>query len=185
MKLVLAFPLLTILFAGSVYSAESGEVADSGPKNGQVISDMGPYYEIPGGYNLQPGIRYRAVMDVADGPADTTALNRGIESAARFLNMHAASGIAASDMELAVVLHGQAAKAALNNAAYRERYQSDNPNDALLQALAEAGVNIYLCGQSASYGGIGVEELHANITMALSAMTVLTRLQVEGWALLP
>jgi intracellular sulfur oxidation DsrE/DsrF family protein len=177
--------LLTILAAGPVYAAESGGIVESGPKTGPVISDMGPYYEIPGSYNLQPGIRYRAVMDVADGPADTAALNRGIESAARFLNMHAASGIAASDMELALVLHGQAAKAALNNAAYRQRYQSDNPNDALLQALAEAGVTIYLCGQSASFGGFSADEMHPSITMALSAMTVLTRLQVEGWALLP
>jgi intracellular sulfur oxidation DsrE/DsrF family protein len=180
-----AFLLLTILLTGSVHSAELDEVVNSGPKTGPVISDMGPYYEIPGGYNLQPGVRYRAVMDVADGPADTTALNRGIESAARFLNMHAASGIAASDMELALVLHGQAAKAALNNAAYRARFQTDNPNDALLQSLTEAGVTIYLCGQSASFGGFAFDEMHPSITMALSAMTVLTRLQLEGWALLP
>jgi len=177
--------LFTILLAASVYAAEPVGRVESGPNTGPVIKDMGPYYEIPGSYNLQAGVRYRAVMDVADGPADAAALNRGIESAARFLNMHAASGIAASDMELALVLHGQAAKAALNNAAYQERYQSNNPNDALLQALAEAGVTIYLCGQSASFGGFGVDELHPNITMALSAMTVLTRLQLEGWALLP
>ena len=157
----------------------------TGPKTGPIIEGMGPYYEIPGGYNLQPGMRYRAVMDVAEGPDDPASLNRGIESAARFLNMHAASGIAASDMEFALVLHGGAAKAALDNDAYRQRFQVDNPNDAMLKALVDAGVTIYLCGQSASFGGFGQDEIHPAITMALSAMTVLTRLQVEGWALLP
>jgi hypothetical protein len=46
-------------------------------------------------------------------------------------------------------------------------------------------VTIYLCGQSASFGGFAFDEMHPSITMALSAMTVLTRLQLEGWALLP
>jgi intracellular sulfur oxidation DsrE/DsrF family protein len=178
-------PLLVALLGCQVQAAEPDEEMNLGPKTGPIIANMGPYYDIPGGFNLEKGVHYRAVMDVADGPEDAAALNRGIESAARFLNMHAASGIAASDMELALVLHGGAAKAALNNAAYRQRYQSDNPNDALLTALTDAGVTIYLCGQSASFSGFAADEMHPSITMALSAMTVLTRLQIEGWALLP
>ena len=178
--LVGAFMLLAVSIPAQAWSAESSK-----PKFGPVIEGMGPYFDIPGGYNLEPGVHYRAVMDVADGPQSPADLNRGIESAARFLNMHAASGIAASDMELALVLHGQAAKAALDNEAYRQRYESDNPNDAMLRALHDAGVKIYLCGQSAAFSGYNAEEIHPSITMALSAMTVLTRLQVEGWALLP
>lgn len=166
-------------------AAGADEVTNPGPKTGPVIANMGPYYDIPGGFNLQKGVHYRAVMDVSDGPESTADLNRGIESAARFLNMHAAAGISPGDMELALVLHGGAAKAALNNEAYRQRFQTDNPNDALLRALTDAGVKIYLCGQSASFNGFAADEIHPVITMALSAMTVLTRLQTEGWALLP
>ena len=173
--------LLLLVTASSLLAQDS----PSAPATGPVIEGMGPYYAIPDSFNLQPGIHYRAVMDVAEGPDDPASLNRSIESAARFLNMHAASGIAASDMELALVLHGGAAKAALNNAAYKQRFQTDNPNDELLRALTGAGVKIYLCGQSASFGGFKADEIHPSITMALSAMTVLTRLQTEGWALLP
>jgi len=39
-------------------------------------------------------------------------LNRSIESAARFLNMHARSGIPPQNLELAIVLHGSGARAA-------------------------------------------------------------------------
>jgi len=173
---------LVLSCAPAVMSAQS---IPAGAATGPVIEGMGPFYSIPGSYGLLPGVHYRAVMDVAEGPEDAASLNRGIESAARFLNMHAASGIAPGDMELSLVLHGGAARAALNNAAYRQRYQTDNPNDGLLRALAEAGVKIYLCGQSASFGGFKADEIHSSITMALSAMTVLTRLQTEGWALLP
>lgn len=174
-----------VLMVSMSLASSSLCAAENAPQTGPVIEGMGPYYEIPQGYNLQPGIHYRAVLEVADGPEDPAALNRGIESAARFLNMHAASGIAPEDMELAVVLHGGAAIAALDNAAYRQRHQVDNPNDAMLRALTGAGVKIYLCGQSASFRGFAPDEIHPSITMALSAMTVLTRLQVEGWALLP
>jgi intracellular sulfur oxidation DsrE/DsrF family protein len=185
MKLGAVIFLCAAFLASPVHAAGAGKDTKPGPETGPVIANMGPYYNIPDSFNLQAGVHYRAVMDVADGPEDTAALNRGIESAARFLNMHAASGIAASDMEFALVLHGGAAKAALSNTAYRQRFQSDNPNDALLSALTDAGVKIYLCGQSASFGGFAADEIHPSITMALSAMTVLTRLQVEGWALLP
>ncbi len=185
----LIFLLAAVVLVSQARASEGADgskpAANTGPKMGPVITGMGPYFEIPGGFNLQPGVHYRAVMDVSDGPESPADLNRGIESAARFLNMHAASGIAASDMELALVLHGGAAKAALHNAAYQQRFGSDNPNDALLRALTGAGVKIYLCGQSASFSGFAAEETHPSITMALSAMTVLTRLQIEGWALLP
>jgi intracellular sulfur oxidation DsrE/DsrF family protein len=182
---VFAYLLLALIVASQAMAAEPGEVENNSPKTGPVIEGMGPYFDIPGGFNLQPGIHYRAVMDVAEGPQGPADLNRGIESAARFLNMHAASGIAASDMELALVLHGQAAKAALDNEAYRQRFEVDNPNNAMLRALHDAGVKIYLCGQSAAFSGFKAEEIHPSITMAVSAMTVLTRLQIEGWALLP
>ncbi len=60
-----------------------------------------------------------------------------------------------------------------------------NPNTAMLKALGDAGVTIYLCGQSAAHRGYGVEELNPAVTMALSAMTAHVRLQSEGYTLIP
>jgi intracellular sulfur oxidation DsrE/DsrF family protein len=112
-------------------------------------------------------------------------MNRHIESAARYLNMHVRDGVPASNLKVAIVLHGSAGKDALTDKAYAMRFETPNPNSQLLNALSEAGVKIYLCGQTAGFRGYGVEELNPAVTLATSAMTVLARLQVEGWALLP
>ena len=55
----------------------------------------------------------------------------------------------------------------------------------MLNALNDVGVKIYICGQTAYFRGYSAEELNPVVIMATSAMTVLTRLQVEGWPLLP
>ena len=51
--------------------------------------------------------------------------------------------------------------------------------------LHDAGVSIYVCGQSTSFGGIDKNELADGVQLALSAMTMLTILQSDGYALLP
>lgn len=152
------------------------------PVTGPVVEKYGPAFAVPeGSFSLQPGEEYRVVMDVGQGPDDPAALNRGIDSAARFLNMHARQGIDPGNIKMAVVLHGSAAWAALSEPAYRERYDASNANAALIQALKAAGADIYLCGQSAAYNGFSPDELLPEVTLALSAMTVHVRLQQEGY----
>jgi intracellular sulfur oxidation DsrE/DsrF family protein len=155
------------------------------PSMGPVIKNFGRVYDIAGSYGLESHVHYRAVMDVSTSPDSSGELNRAIESAARFLNMSARAGVSPSKLKLALVLHGAAGKDALSSEAYRSRFGSDNPNDDLLNALARAGVDIYLCGQTAGFRGYERRNLHASVTMATSAMSVLTRLQAEGWSLLP
>jgi intracellular sulfur oxidation DsrE/DsrF family protein len=170
--------LLLAQLAADIHAAE--------PQTGPVIENYGPVYELPdAGFKLDPAIVYRSVMDVSDSAQEVDALNRHIESAARFLNMHTRDGIPATNLQLAVVLHGSAGKDALSDAGYRQRFGVSNPNTALLNALNEAGVKIYICGQTARFRGYASEELNPAIIEATSAMTVLTRLQVEGWSLLP
>jgi intracellular sulfur oxidation DsrE/DsrF family protein len=179
MKPVYVVLVCLIMFANQ---AQAQNIAIS---KGPVIEGYGPVVDVEADYGFKEDFTYRAVMDISASPDSDAALNRSIESAARFLNMHARAGIKPSNMKLAMVLHGAATKDALSNQAYRSRYETNNPNDGLLEALKEAGVDIYLCGQSAGFSGFQPEELHDSVTMATSAMTVLTRLQVEGWSLLP
>lgn len=152
------------------------------PATGPVIENFGPVYEVPGtAFNLAAGQEYRVVMDVASGPDDPSRVNSGIESAARFLNMHARSGIDPAQLEMAVVLHGSAAGAALSDAAHARHFGAPNGSAALVRELAGAGVKIYLCGQSAAHRGFAAEELLPEVELALSAMTVHVRLQQEGY----
>jgi intracellular sulfur oxidation DsrE/DsrF family protein len=124
-------------------------------------------------------------MDVSATADFSGDLNRRIESAARFLNMHARNGIAMENIDFAIVVHGSAGKDLLNDAAYKARFDEVNPNTTMLSALAEAGVEIYLCGQTAAHRGLAASDLHPAVTVALSAMTAHVRLQSQGYTLTP
>ena len=51
--------------------------------------------------------------------------------------------------------------------------------------LHDAGVRFYVCGQSMTFGDVDKSELASQAEVALSAMTMLTVLQNNGYALLP
>lgn len=87
-------------------------------------------------------------------------------------------------MNIAVVAHGPALKTLLTDDAYFSRYGIDKPNTEPVQKLHVAGVRFYLCGQSVMFGGYEKEELLAPAKVALSAMTMMTELQADGYALL-
>jgi intracellular sulfur oxidation DsrE/DsrF family protein len=156
------------------------------PSLGPVVPNHGPVLAPPAGsYNLAEDVHYKVSMDVsgvAEFPGDK---NRHLESAARFLNMHAQNGIARENIEFAIVVHGPAAKDLLTDAAYEARFNEPNPNTGLLKELNAAGVPIYLCSQTAGFRGMAPEEFSPSVTMALSAMTAHVRLQQEGYTLIP
>lgn len=152
------------------------------PVTGPVLENYGPVFAVPdGSFNLDPEQDYKVIMDIGKGPEDPAALNRSIESAARFLNLHARNGIKAEQMNIAVVLHGSAGRAALTEQAHREHFGVSNGSRGLLEELSQAGAAIYICGQTAAYRGFAADQLMPQVTMALSAMTVHVRLQQEGY----
>lgn len=156
------------------------------PQTGPVIEAYGPVYNVPdSSWNLEKDLSYKVSMDVSDTGDFSGELNRRIESAARFLNLHARNGVDPKNIEFAIVVHGSAGKDLLTDAAYEARFDMPNPNTAMLAALYQAGVKIYLCGQTAAYRGFSVEELNPAVSLALSAMTAHVRLQSEGYTLIP
>lgn len=170
--------LATLFLLSSVSAAE--------PQTGPVIKAYGPVFAVPeGAWNLNKDTHYKVSMDVSATGDFSSDLNRHFESAARFLNMHAGNGIDAKNIDFAIIVHGSAAKDLLNDAAYEARFNEVNPNTAMLAALNDAGVEIYLCGQTAAYRGYAAGELNPAVTMALSAMTAHVRLQSEGYTLIP
>ncbi len=156
----------------------------STPQMGPVIDDFGPVFAVPDADFAPTDLQYKLVFDVAEGSSEPSQVNRRIVTLARFLNMHAQAGVPRANMELALVLHGTAGKDALDNAAFKARFGVDNPNLPLIQALADAGVDIYLCGQTAYSRGLPKDELAGPVQLALSAMTALAALQAEGYGLI-
>ncbi len=154
------------------------------PSKGPVIEEFGPYLPLADpGFGVPVNQTMNVVFDVAKA-LDTGQLNRHLETPARFLNMHADAGLEPERMHLAVVVHGQATRDLLTDEAYHQRFGVANPNRALLEALAGAGVEIILCGQSAGFGGYSRNEFLPQVKMALSAMTALVVLQEQGYRLI-
>jgi len=67
------------------------------------------------------------VFDITDSPEDPSALNKSIETAARFLNMHGQNGVLKEQMKVALVVHSKASKDIITNEAYAKRYDTKNP----------------------------------------------------------
>ncbi|HJO17568.1 MAG TPA: DsrE family protein [Vicinamibacterales bacterium] len=107
-----------------------------------------------------------------------------LEAAARFMNMHAHAGIPQENLQVKLVLHGGGTRAAMTNEAYQERYEMDNPSLPLLEALSDAGVEIFLCEQSRVLSGLDANEVSAPVKSALSAMTAVVTLQADGYQFL-
>lgn len=156
------------------------------PTMGPIIGDYGPTYPIDfRDVPLEEDIVYRIIFDLSSYPGEVTSLNGNLVSVARYLNMHARNGVALENMDIAVVVHGESLKNSLSHEAYDDRYQTQNPNLDLFRKLDEVGVKFYICGQSMRFQGIEKSELASPAKVGLSAMTMLTVLQNEGYALLP
>jgi intracellular sulfur oxidation DsrE/DsrF family protein len=158
--------------------------AEWSPQTGPVIEGRGPWEPVEETWAPPTGHAYRVVFDIGPAPDDPAETSRQIESVARFINMHVGSGVPLEDLEVAVVLHGGAGRYSLSADDYERRFEVAHPEADLVQQLADAGVGIYLCGQTAAYYGYEKEQLHPAVDMALSAMTVVTYLQNQGWAII-
>lgn len=158
----------------------------AGPEFGPVIEDYGPTFAVEDrDVPLREGFRYKLIFDAAAYRGDRTEVNVSLQSVARFLNMHGRNGVSVDDMDLAVVLHGDALSGTLTHAAYRKLYGVDNPNLELLHRLQAVGVRFYACGQTAKFRGFSRADLDPAVEVALAAMTMFATLQADGYSLIP
>lgn len=111
-------------------------------------------------------------------------INPLLNTVARYLNMHAQKGIALENMKTVVVLHGSATQNVLNDAAYQKKFNRKNPNTALIAALKEAKVELFVCGQSFIAHTHSLSEKSTDVKLALSALTVLVNYQHKGYQLI-
>jgi len=170
-----------LLFCCFFISATGLLAQDYGP----VIKDYGPTWEIDNpDFPTNSEQPYRVVFDVAKGPESPADENPSLITLARFLNMHAKAGMPTEKLKVIAVMHGGAAKHALDDEAYKERYGVVNPHTTLFRQLREAGVEVYLCGQSMHARNLPRTSINPDIGLALSAMTVLIKAQAEGYSVI-
>ncbi len=152
---------------------------------GPVIEGYGAAWDIPGAtYKTNTSGRFWAVFDVMNSPEDPGQLNPWMETAARFLNMHARAGVPVSRLKVALVVHNKASTDLLDTPFYEARFGVPNPNTGLLKELMEAGVQVLFCGQSSMARGVPIEETVDGVQLSLSAITALLQLQESGYHLI-
>ncbi len=147
---------------------------------GPAITDYGPVAATPDAIAIPAGSVFKVAFDVRLA-GEGGKPNRTLETAARFINMHAAAGVPLKNIQLAVVVHGPAHRDLLKVSARSE----PNPSAALIEALITHGVQIHLCGQTAAFYDVGVSDLLPGVQMSLSAMTSHALLQQQGYTLNP
>ena len=176
---LLCVPLIIVAAAGAAY-AQDREVFTTGP----LLEEYGPVAAVDGAEAVPADAVFKVSFDVVEA-AEPGELNRSFVSAARFLNMHVAAGVSPENISLALVVHGKAVQDVLTSAQYTEKLGSDNANEKLVAELVRHGVDIKVCGQSATYYGVSAGDLAPGVDMALSAMTVHAFLQRDGYTLNP
>ena len=169
----------TIIFLGMCLSAAFFVAAQ---ENQKIVKDFGQTFDVENpDIKTDLNANHKIIFDVTQSSEDKSVVNKYIETAARFLNMHAKAGLQPEQLHVAITIHGGAWQDIMTNEAYKEKFGVDNPNFELINQLTEAGVDIILCGQTAGARGLNKTNVNPNVKFALSAMTALLQYQNNGY----
>ena len=172
-----------VLFGILVISMQKLSAQESG--SGPILEEFGPVFSIPDpDLTLDNEKTHKVLFDIYTDAGGDSKINPLLNTVARFLNMHGQTGLSKEKMDVVVILHGAAAKNALNEQAYRKKFGRSNPNAGLLTALDRIGVDLYICGQSMYSRGYTPVDLAKPLKLSLSAMTGLVHFQEEGYQLI-
>jgi intracellular sulfur oxidation DsrE/DsrF family protein len=142
-----------------------------------VAKDIAGAKELP-----DPNMTYKVVFDIAKAADKVDEVNPALTAIARFVNTLAKNGVQADHRKIAVVMHQQGTPIVLNNEAFRARNQGhDNPNIAMIQQLAKAGVDFRVCGQAVLASKIDPKTIQPEIELDLWALTTIVNLEMRGY----
>jgi len=163
--------------------------ADAPPAKGPkpvapVIPGYGAVVPFPDAAEA-PAKGSKVVFDVTGVAKEPGQPLPGLTRAATLLNLAGSAGLKASDLEIVIVLHGDAASAALDDAAYKELTGADHPHADAIKKLKGAGVKLLVCGQSLARKGYDPKRVRGEVSIAASAVTAVVNLQARGFAYVP
>lgn len=148
-----------------------------------VIKNYGGIVAVPDAVERpDPEMDYKIVVDLASGSNGPGEVNPSLVNIARMINLHAVGGVPADKIKVVVAVHNEATYTIMDNASYRERYKTDNPNLALYAELQLAGVEVFICGQSLAARNIDRNRMANDVSIATSMLTVLSTYQLKGYA---
>lgn len=150
-----------------------------------IIKNYGGIFNIPNAVEKpSAATEYKIVVELVSGAEKPDVLNASLNNIARLINLHAIGGTPKENLKVIVAIHGEAAYSTLNNDQYQAKYKTDNPNLELYKELKDAGVQLFICGQSIVARQINGAKLAPEIAIATSMLTVVTTYQLQGFAYL-
>jgi intracellular sulfur oxidation DsrE/DsrF family protein len=129
-----------------------------------------------------PKLDYKLLFElVMNKPDSLSGLNADLVEISRIINLHVASGIPVKKIYPVIVVHGPALNDFTNNTFYNEQFKRDNPNIKLISDLEALGVKFIACGQAMQIFGVPKEALLPLFKVSLTAQTVLSSYQLQGY----
>ena len=173
------------LFLAAILAGGSCRAADA--QVYPVIPGYGGVVVTPGASERpDPKLRYRVVFNITKAAAEPDKPNPGLERVARFVNLLGADNVRPAPGDIVAIVQAGATPAILQNAAYAARTkEAENPNVALIAALAKAGVSVRVCSQAMAGHGITPDQVIKGIVIDDAALTTMANLQLRGFALIP
>ncbi len=176
MKTTLSF--FTLILCFSVFSQEK---ATTGP----YVKNFGKSFSIETpDLSLDINKEHKVIFDVYSDESKKNQVNPLLVTVARHLNMHGKQGVPLENLKTVLIIHGGATSSVLSESAFEMTFDRENPDYALINELVEAGVEVYVCGQSINARGTSKTDVNPNVKMAVSAITTLMSYQEKGYSII-
>jgi len=175
-----AIGLTTVL----VLASGSFGPASAGSDKPLLVPGYEAARDLPGARELpDPKTDYKVVFADGQDAKNPGDLNPMLPTIATYVNTLGKFGVPAEHRHIVIMFHQRTPDIdiVMSNDAYRERYNRDNPNIAIIHALKEAGVDIRVCGQGLIGRKIDVKQVNPDVQIDLWAMTTLVNLQLKGY----
>jgi intracellular sulfur oxidation DsrE/DsrF family protein len=152
----------------------------------QVITAAGHYRPLPrAAYQPDRAATYKVVFSLTKGSDKPDQVNPALERVARTVNLYASAGVPLDHLTFVAVAYGPATPAVLDDAHYKAQFGVANPNLPVIAQLRKAGVDVAVCGQAMAEHHYDNDWASKDVTLTLSALTTITELEQQGYALMP
>ena len=128
--------------------------------------------------------KYQAVWDATRAADKPTQLLPVLNMAGSELNALAAANVPLQNAKFAIVFHGPAVDGILDDAHYKAKFGTENPNLKAIAEMKKQGVEFFVCGQYLAGEKIDPKSLTSDVTIAADALLVLMQYQNKGYALM-
>jgi intracellular sulfur oxidation DsrE/DsrF family protein len=150
-----------------------------------LIPMFGPVTEVPFATDvIDKKEEYKVLVDITSPSANPKEISEFFENIARIANLHVAGGVNPKKLKIVAVVHGGAVPFIVNNETYKQKFGVDNPNLPLFTAIKNAGIPLYVCGQTLFKRKVDPATLAPEFEAVLSAITTITTYVNKGYVFL-